>query len=88
MWPLTAACACHVTSHILLPLAPDDYTAIDVLTVTFAPNDAQQSVPFSTASDMIAEPTENFTASLSTSDTQVTLFDSIADVAIVNIGGI
>ena len=82
------SCACHVTSHILLPLAPGDYTAIDDQTVTFGPDDTQQIVTVSTVADGVVEMTETFMGRLAPSDAQVSIFQFTADVDIVDTGGI
>ena len=71
-----------MTSYILLPLAPGDYTAIVNRRVTFEPGDTQQTVLFSTASDGVLEDDERFTGQLTTTDRQVSIFQDTADVDI------
>ena len=54
----------------------------------FGPDDTEQRVPFSTGSDSVVEAVERFMGQLTTSDTQVSIFQSTADVDIVETEGI
>ena len=85
---LCTAASCHVISHLFVPPAPGDYMAIINQTVTFGPDDTQQSVTVNTVADGIFETIETFRGRLAPSDAQVSILQNTAEVDIVDTGGI
>ena len=66
----------------LSTLAGDDYTQLDGVQVTFDPGVFTQTVTLNTLTDVPAEGNEDLTASLTVSDTRVTVFNPQATVTI------
>ena len=76
-----------INDDSLLPnLAGDDYTQLDGVEVTFDPGEFTQTVTLNTLTDVPAEGNEDLTATLTVTDTRVTVSDSVATVTITESG--
>ena len=76
----------NINDDSLSTSAGDDYTQLDGVEVTFDPGVFTQTVTLNTLTDVPAEGNENLTASLTVSDTRVTVSDSVASVTITESG--
>ena len=71
---------------LLCPIAGSDYTAV-AMTVTFQAGDDTATVEVTILDDTIIEESEIFTASLSTTESNVMLGDDIATITILDDDG-
>ena len=67
-------------------LVGSDFTSMDNLVVTFAPDESEKRITIQTSADSVLEGTEQFSAVLSSPPDRVTITQDTADISIEETG--